>query len=236
MGRRVLEPTGSVPVRFGDSVPFQEVAETKRALRAALRAERCALSVEERARIDARIAERVCALPVWRAADAVFAYCSFSAEVDTRALIVAALSEGGVVALPRCLPETRALVWYRVTGADPFAALEQHPHGMLEPRADPRLMVDPSAVARSVALVPGLAFDVQGYRLGYGGGYYDRFLEGFSGCAVGLCRAASLAGVENPVLPREPHDRPANLVVTEHAVIAARGQPSPRPCETRFRF
>lgn len=226
MGRRVPESTGSVSVRFGDSALFQEVAEAKRALRAALRAERCALSAEERARIDARIAERVCALPVWRAADAVFTYCSFGAEVDTRALMTAALASGKVVALPRCVPGSRSLAWYRVEGDDPLADMERSPHGMLEPSECLDRRVAPEAFAHPLALVPGLSFDVTGFRVGYGGGYYDRFLDCFSGCAVGLCRSVALVGARHGLLPREAHDRPVNLLVTERAVIA--------PCERRF--
>lgn len=69
--------------------------------------------------------------------------------------------------------------------------------------------------ARYVAIVPGLAFDRRGYRLGYGGGYYDSFLRAFPGISIGLCRSASLFDDLGDLGALKPHDVPVDVVVTE---------------------
>ncbi len=186
----------------------------KAALRARLRAAREALPAAERAQADAAIAARARALPELAGADLVLAYLSFGAEVDTRALIAWAWDAGKRVALPCCVPGTRALDWY-IT--DSFEGLVRCRFGMDEPAPDSARALDPSqAGPRAVALVPGLAFDRRGFRIGYGGGFYDRFLAAFPGVSVGLCRDAALL----PALPGlEPHDQPVAAVVTESEVL-----------------
>ena len=77
--------------------------------------------------------------------------------------------------------------WFRVTD---FAGLEMSPLGVEEPPIDDELEIDSAECASGIALVPGLTFDAAGYRLGYGGGFYDAFLSGFPGVSVGLCREA----------------------------------------------
>ena len=79
---------------------------------------------------------------------------------------------------------------------------------MLEPGEDCPLAARESI---DLILVPGLCFDRLGYRLGQGGGYYDRYLAGYAGATVGLCRRAVL----QEAVPREAHDRPVDLVVTD---------------------
>lgn len=200
-----------------ETMPGASVAAAaKAALRRRFRAERAALDPACRARIDAAIAARVVACPAFARAAIVFAYLSFGAEVDTCALIQTAWRAGKVVAVPRVLGP-RELGWYRI---DTFDGLERSPQGMEEPVPDVRRAVDPqdaSRAARMLALVPGLAFDRVGYRLGYGGGFYDAFLRGFPGTSLGLCRAAALVPSLDGLSAREPHDVPVAQVVTECA-------------------
>lgn len=73
-----------------------------------------------------------------------------------------------------------------------------------------------NCAACALALVPGIAFDRRGFRLGYGGGYYDAFLSAFAGTSLGLCRSSSLFGSLGALGAREPHDVPVSVVVTEH--------------------
>lgn len=192
-----------------------EIAARKAALRKRLRAERAALAPDERATADARIAEQLFALPAWREAHVVFAYLSFGSEVDTRRVIERAWAEGKTVALPRCVVDQadRAMTWHRVTS---FNGLVRSSLGVDEPPASPATRVDPAAPdpAHAVALVPGLAFDAQGYRIGYGGGYYDAFLATFPGATVGLCRHAQLAESLRAQGAVEPHDVPVQTVIS----------------------
>ena len=72
---------------------------------------------------------------------------------------------------------------------------------------------------RMMALVPGLTFDATGYRLGYGGGFYDTFLSVFDGVSVGLCREAQFSEDLRAEEVVDSHDLPAQLVVTEERCI-----------------
>lgn len=186
--------------------------DSKSQLRKRLRASRDSLGAGERLSADAAIARRVLASPAFRRADAVFSYLSVGAEVDTRAVIRAAWGAGKIVAAPRVVPGTRSMRWYRIDG---FDGLETGSFGIEEPPEDvTRLIVPPASGPRdrAVALVPGLSFDAGGYRLGYGGGFYDVFLAGFCGTAIGLCRRAQLSPVP---LPRGEFDLPVDFLVTD---------------------
>ncbi|WP_241156463.1 MULTISPECIES: 5-formyltetrahydrofolate cyclo-ligase [unclassified Adlercreutzia] len=231
------------------------VEAAKRALRARLKNARAALSPDERAAADARIAAQLFELDAWRRADVVLSYLSFGSEVDTRAIIERAWAEGKAVALPRCVSGTRLMRWHRVTS---LGALERSAFGVEEPPDDPATLVDPGTLAptdtpatddagvagtgaaagaadaasttapapastrspRALALVPGLAFDAQGFRIGYGGGFYDAFLAAFPGTSVGLCREASLLSSLRAQDALDAHDRPVDIVLTEEGETA----------------
>ena len=179
-------------------MPSTSITEQKGALRRAVRARLSALSPEEREESDGILFRRFLALPGLAEAHGM------GTEPDTAKLIPALLDRGKEVLLPRCLPG-RAMEARRVTRE---SALIRHRYGMLEPGEDcpPVRREDIGLI-----LVPGLCFDRAGYRLGQGGGYYDRYLDGYGGLTVGLCRRAVL----RDAVPREPHDRPVDLVVTD---------------------
>lgn len=186
----------------------------KAQLRAHLKTQRASMPPDERASADARIAERVYHLPAWKRAQVVFVYLSFGSEVNTHAIIQRAWSEGKRVALPRCVPNSRLLTWHYVTS---FDALEKSTLGVREPAYDTSTLVDPAACNPkcTLALVPGLAFDSCGLRLGYGGGFYDTFLAQFSGISVGLCRKQQFYRSLREQGAVEVHDSPVDAVVTD---------------------
>ena len=168
-------------------------------------------SLGESARLeaDARIMAQVVAHPAYDAADAVFTYLSMGTEVDTRAIIHDAWRRGKQVAIPRVVPGTRSMDWYAIDG---FAGLETSAFGVEEPMADPlrAVSVPCGGAGHAVALVPGLTFDASGYRIGYGGGFYDAFLPAFGGVSLGLCRLQQFS--EEP-LPHDDHDVAVDEVV-----------------------
>ena len=184
---------------------------SKEALRSTFRVRRSALSKEERARTDLRIASRLLELPEVVRADCVFTYLSFGSEVDTRFVITRCWEMGKRVCLPRCAAGY-TLTWHAVEDLD---HLVRSRFGMEEPAAGAP-QAQPAGSVYSVALVPGLAFDRRGFRLGYGGGYYDRFLPAFSGVSIGLCRSDLLSD-ELPSLSE--YDYPVDLVVTDNEAI-----------------
>lgn len=190
------------------------IEDSKKRLREEHKRQRENLPLAERARMDARISEKAGACRVFRDAEVVLTYLSFGVEADTRGLIELALREGKTVAVPRCVPGARLMTWHRFAFE---SELEDARFGGEEPVFSEETLVDPldRRGGRAVALVPGLAFDLQGYRLGYGGGYYDRFLAEFPGVSIGLCRSAFLwedlraAGVVSA------HDLPVDIVITD---------------------
>lgn len=186
-------------------------------MRAYFKAVREGLSAGERCALDEAIARNVAALPEFAAADAVFTYLSFGAEVDTRRLIQHAWKAGKAVCLPRVVPGTREMRWHAVESLD---GLVRSSFGVEEPPADPSSEVRSADFARPVALVPGLAFDREGFRLGYGGGFYDAFLPDFLGVSIGLIRTCQL--VERLAVC-DVHDVPVGIVCVEGEVIRRAG-------------
>jgi len=194
------------------------IREAKAALREEALAARIALDPEARRVLSLAIAERVARLPEFRAAAVVHAYVGArDGEVETRDLIARALRAGRRVICTRVVRHPRALEHYEITGLDELAPSAG---GLWEPDPARCRRADP-AEAR-VVLVPGLAFDRAGGRVGYGAGYYDRFLAGLRATTVGLAYSLQL----RDAVPREPHDVTLDLVITELETIDVRARPA----------
>lgn len=187
--------------------------EAKKQRRSELRAARAALQPEERTAADAGIAAQVLALPEYEQADLLLPYLSFGTEVDTRAIIHDAWERGKTVALPRCVEGSRDMRWFRV---ESFEGLVKSPLGVEEPACDPAFEIGREDMEGAIVLVPGLEFDHVGYRLGYGGGFYDVFLSAFDGVSIGLCRDCFLR--DEPI-ECDAHDLPVTMVISESQVI-----------------
>lgn len=189
----------------------------KEEARIAFRHERSAMCASERRSIDEAIAKAVLTLDAWQRAHIVYTYLSFGTEVSTRDLIEEAWNAHKVVALPRCVPGTRSMRWFAV---ESFEGLQKSSFGVEEPVPHLHREVDARVSAQSIALVPGLAFDERGFRLGYGGGFYDGFICDFGGTSMGLCRSRFL--LDDLALRGllEPHDAAVDMVVTEHGCHA----------------
>ncbi len=183
----------------------------KEQLRRELLARRAVLP--ERNKKNRAIFEAVSALPVYRQAKRVLFYISSPQEADTRKLLQAALREGKEVFAPVSLPEGE-MMFYRVVREKELCPGR---FGILEPPALPEraLPIKEDILFDTLCLVPGLAFDMLGYRIGYGKGYYDRFLAKTSVAALGLCYQELVL----PCLPREACDRQVKLLVTEQGEI-----------------
>lgn len=191
--------------------------EEKKQLRAEARARREELSAAYRAQADTAIAARVAASDAFATSPLVLAYCSVGSEVDTHALIREALRRGKVVALPRVVPGTRTMAWHAIGS---LADVTPGFAGIPEPADNDATRIDAaSADARTLALVPGLIFDTRGFRLGYGGGFYDTFLSIFPGRSLGLIRERQLIDDLGKHGACEPFDQPVELVATEGKLL-----------------
>lgn len=189
-----------------------DIDACKRELRRELKLRRNSLSAEERACAAEAIALRLFGLPEYQAADVVLSYLSFGSEVETRRIIERAWGDGKLVALPRCNAQSHSMTWYKVDSLD---GLEESALGILEPSPARAQAIDLRDFVEPLAIVPGLAFDKQGYRLGYGGGYYDRFLANFNGVSVGLCYEALLHPSLRALGVVDTYDVPVDTVLTE---------------------
>ncbi len=182
----------------------------KESLRRELRKKRAALANREEK--DLAIFRAVSALPLYREARRILFYVSTPEEADTRRLLRAALEEGKEIYAPLC--KEGAMSFYRIGGMED---LRPGSFGILEPDPARRPRLERgTGWEDAVCLVPGLAFDRRGYRLGYGKGYYDRFLAGENITSIGLCYGELVV----PKLPAEGHDRQVRLLATEEGVTA----------------
>ena len=185
--------------------------DKKQELRLEMLRLRDALSPAAAARAGAAVTRRVLALPAFRDAGTVMAYLDVRKEVQTRALIRKALASGRRVAVPVTDPERRRLIAAGVSGYP--IDLEPGPYGIPQPKRYEE--IPPGEL--DCILIPGLAYDVRGYRLGFGGGYYDRFLPRVRSDAVliGLAYDFQL----RPTVYPEAHDRAVHLVATETRIL-----------------
>jgi len=190
-------------------VSSADLKRDKRRVRNAVRGARDAVSVDVREEWAERVVRRFLELPEVARARTVMLFWSFGSEVPTASLIERLHARGVVVALPRI--EAGALVPIPFAPGDPTSTTT---FGAEEPVADARL--DPSTI--DVVAVPGVAFDREGRRIGYGGGYYDRFLRGLPAFTVGL--VFGLQVVEED-LPAGRFDLPVDAIVTEDETIRA---------------
>lgn len=183
----------------------------KAAIRAQALAARRALSPSAVAAGSRAIQERLAALAAYREAGTLLCYvASKDNEVETLPLIEADLAAGRDVLVPVMQPGRR-LGWSRLERVED---LTPNRWGILEPGTQARVWVDPPVDAACV--VPGVAFRRDGYRVGYGGGYYDRFLSVFVGKSFGLSFSCQLNDAWTP----DNFDQPVDFVVTEDAVCA----------------
>jgi 5-formyltetrahydrofolate cyclo-ligase len=188
---------------------------TKGALRARILAARDALDPAQRGAGAQAIASRIAVLPSFDRATTVLATLPFGSEWDVRPLAQAALDRGKSIVLPRVDVATRRLVLHRVDDLD--ADVAPGFHGIPEPL--PRAaIVRPADV--DCVLVPGVAFDPAGRRLGYGGGYYDRLLPHLR---PGVPRIAGAFDVQIvDAVPVDAHDLAVDIVVTPTRTFATR--------------
>lgn len=183
-------------------MPCTSITERKRALRAQVKETLAALPPTHRAAQDKALFRAFLGLDAVKKAETILLFWGTGTEPSTAELVSALLASGKQVALPHCLPagELEARL-YRGT------RLIKNRYGIPEPGPDCPFL--PKSEVQ-LTLTPALCYDRQGYRLGRGGGYYDRWLSNYTGTSVGLCYREVL----QKEVPRAPHDRPVNILLT----------------------
>ena len=139
----------------------------KKELRAAIREKKRAMTPEEIEERSRHLGEKFAQSRAYREADAIYGYLPYNQEVRTVPMLERALREGKRVAVPKVYGEEMRFIWLT-----DLTRVAKGYSGIPEPIADGPAADDP----RALVLMPGLAFDRQGHRIGYGGGFYDKFL------------------------------------------------------------
>lgn len=185
---------------------INDIRPEKIALRSSALEWRGKLSRFDKQKMDFKIQSKVMNLWKFREVKTVLLYCAKPLEIDTGLLLERAAALGKNVAVPRCVPGTRDMDFYIIKG---YEDLEPGAFGVLEPIPDKCVKL--TDFEASVCIVPALVYDKQGYRLGYGKGYYDRFLSCYRGACIGLAYSDWV----KDTLPHGRFDRTVDIIVTE---------------------
>jgi len=193
-----------------------DIAQQKAELRKEILAARRALSAEDLAKQSSQLAAQIFALLSWQQAKVVGLFASAPDEIQTDSIIGAALAAGKQVVLPRvCKQQAEppsqpppagvrsCLIWHEIHS---LADLEIGSFGISEPKSSLPVI---DLADLEFLLVPAVAFDYAGNRLGYGGGFYDRELASFAGCTVSLALPCQLT----ESIPLEKWDLPVNTIL-----------------------
>lgn len=189
-----------------------EIKIQKNNIRSVYLEKRKAIPAETRKLFDKKICDRFMALVTYRYADAVLIYSPHGSEINVTQIAEHALANGKIVAYPKC-DTARSTMRYHIVKS--LGQLRKGAYGIMEP-TDDMPVYDVNKVCNAVCIVPALVYDKSGYRLGYGRGYYDRYLTNFKGAKVGLVYRDFIV----PRVPRGRYDLAVDVLVTEKGVNA----------------
>lgn len=179
--------------------------ELKKKLRSALIARRKAMEKGYREFLDEKIYNNLIGLDEVKNARIILTYASSEIEVDTNRLIDYALENRIIVAVPKCFGKDMKFLVIKSRDE-----LVKSPFGVPEPK-DGEEITD---FSEAVCITPALSFDKNGYRLGYGGGFYDRFFENYNGLSIGICYGEFCGDI-----PLGSHDINVDRVITENGLF-----------------
>lgn len=183
------------------------------------------MQIKEKCRLDAKfkrrqignkceiskeVSKKLSSLKLYNDCDTILCYASLEDEISTDRIIANALKDGKIVALPYCIDNEGNMEFYLINSLDD---LKIGTFGVREPDINKCKKLSPNENA--LIIVPALCFDKRGYRIGYGKGYYDKYLQNHPLISVGLCYN-SLVFNE---IPSSEYDAPVNYIITESQII-----------------
>ncbi|WP_277630277.1 5-formyltetrahydrofolate cyclo-ligase [Atopococcus tabaci] len=168
---------------------------------------------EKRKEIEKQLHEYLFNSKLWKNAQVVGVTISGETEWDTRAIIERGWQDNKIVCVPKTKPQTKEMVFYAI---DDFSQTEKGFFNLVEPLPEKAETVNKESI--DLLIVPGLLYNKYGYRIGFGGGYYDRFLEDFHRSTVSLLHSSQL--MED--IPLKPHDIPVQYLITEKGLFESR--------------
>ena len=190
---------------------MNSIRKVKDEIRAEYSARRAAMDPAEKKRRDDAICRAAISLVSFRYAEYVLLYAATENEINVREIAEVALARGKKIAFPRCDKEAHTMQYHIVSSLDELAP---DAYGILEPPAGNPIYDPEKDLGSAVCFVPGLVYDKAGYRLGYGKGFYDRYLSHFSGCTLGVVYSDYIL----PTVPRGRFDVSVNILLTEKGV------------------
>ncbi len=188
------------------------MSEMKQQLRKQIRERIMCMSEEQREQWSRQISSRLYEQNEWKHAHTIGITISVDEEVSTYEMIERAWQEGKRIAAPKCDRLSRTMTFREIRSWDD---LEKVYMNLREPI--PTHTREISADEIDLLIMPGIAFTEQGDRLGYGGGYYDRFLSHYSGQTIALAYSTQLV----PSIPMDEHDKRVQKIVTESQVYSS---------------
>ena len=178
----------------------------KKALRAEIKAKKRAMTEEQIAATSEALAQQLYAHPAYKEAKSIFGYLSYNQEVRTMPMLEQVQKDGKRVAVPKVIGDTMIFIWL-----DDLSRIELGYCNIPEPIDNGPEAVDETALV----MMPGLAFDPTGRRCGYGGGFYDRYLEQHPNHpTLAMCYGFQMFDH----LETDPHDIPVNYVLSQEVV------------------
>jgi 5-formyltetrahydrofolate cyclo-ligase len=170
------------------------------------------VSMEEEKRLhkSKEVSLHLMQTPQWKNSTCVGITVSRGFELNTKPIIEAAWKEGKIVCVPKCYSTDKSMEFREMIS---FDDLENVYMDLYEPKTDKTKIVPAEQI--DLLIVPGLVFDKEGYRIGYGGGYYDRYLQNYEGDTVSLAFTLQLG----EGLPHEEFDIPVQHIITENGLL-----------------
>lgn len=190
-----------------------EIRTQKNEIRARYKEKRASLAPEQKRARDIKVCNLFLQLATFRFADTLLLYSPRAGEIDINPIIDRALELGKRVALPRCEAERGKMTYHFIESRE---QLHAGAFGILEPDASLPCYDPLTDEGVAVCVVPALVFDQRGYRLGYGKGYYDRYLPAFKGTTVGVIYQDFILNR----VPRGRFDLAVDVMVTDKGVKA----------------
>ncbi len=187
-------------------------SDSKFALRSKHKSSRKSMNKNDKLAKDFKIFQNFILSDLFLKSDVILTYVSSEIEVDTREIIEYSLSVGKKVAVPVSISDDFSLEFYFINSIND---LHVGYFSILEPDVDICELCDIDTLANLLCIVPGLAFDFSGHRVGYGKGYYDRFLKKYKCRTVGFCYEADL--IES--VDKNQYDIPVDSMLTEKRIL-----------------
>ena len=190
----------------------EQIRNTKNELRQSFKLLRADIPTDLKEELDRKICALTQTLACFRYADTVLMYAPTGSEINVMPIAEAALKLNKRVAFPKCDPSDNTMCFKYVSS---FDELSRGEYSLLEPSSDAESVAD---FSHSICIVPGLVFDKAGYRVGYGKGYYDRFLNSYNETTLGLVYSDFILDK----LPRGRFDHKVDILVCEKGVRLAK--------------